>query len=70
MQFTVGMKLDGKAAHCTTEGGDALAAALRVKAEFPDACITYVRPQNKRGDARHPALHPVLHPILGVVAES
>ena len=62
MQFTVGLKIDCKASHLTIEGHDALAAALKVKAQFPDSCITYVRPQNKRGDARHPA--------LGVVAES
>lgn len=62
MQFTVGLKIAGKASHCTTDGQDALAAALKVKLEFPDACITYVRPQNKRGDARHP--------VLDVVSES
>jgi hypothetical protein len=35
---------------------DALIAALKVKAECPGACIVYVRPQNRRGDARHPPL--------------
>ena len=30
-------------------------AALKVKSERPDAMITYVRRQNRRGDARHPA---------------
>jgi hypothetical protein len=33
---------------------DALIAALKVKAERPDAIITYVRRQNRRGDARNP----------------
>ena len=44
MQFTVALKIDGKASHCTTEGQDELAAAIKVTCE---------RPQNKRGDARH-----------------
>ena len=34
---------------------DALIAALKVKAERPEALITYVRRQNRRGDARHPS---------------
>ncbi len=33
---------------------DALIAALKVKAERPEATITYVRRLNRRGDARHP----------------
>ena len=33
---------------------DALTAALKVKAEQSEALITYVRRQNRRGDARHP----------------
>ena len=28
---------------------------LKVKTERPDAVITYVRRQNRRGDTRHPA---------------
>ena len=56
MQFTVGLKLDKKTYHVTADGDDALAAALKVKNEHPDAQIMYVRPMNKRGDARHPAL--------------
>jgi hypothetical protein len=54
MQFTVGFKLNGKADHVVLDGHDALAAALKVKAERPEALIMYVRPQNRRGDARHP----------------
>ena len=34
---------------------DALIAALKVKPEQPEAVILYVRPQNRRGDARHPS---------------
>jgi len=34
---------------------DALIAALRVKSERPEAVITYVRLQNRRGDSRHPS---------------
>jgi hypothetical protein len=33
---------------------DALIAALRIKTEHPEALIMYVRPRNRRGDARHP----------------
>jgi hypothetical protein len=56
MRFTVGFKAKGKAEHVIVEAEDALVAALRVKAEHPDGLIMYVRPQNRRGDARHPAL--------------
>ena len=55
MRFTIGLKLNDEAQHLTAEGEDALVAALRVKAKHPDAKITYVRPMNRRGDARHPA---------------
>jgi len=54
MRFTVGLKLKGKAEHTAVEAEDALIAALKVKAKHPDARIMYVRPQNRRGDARHP----------------
>ncbi|MGH8598896.1 MAG: hypothetical protein ACREXT_19790 [Gammaproteobacteria bacterium] len=56
MQFTIGFKLEGKACHVTVEGEDALNAALTLKAARPKATIMYVRPQNRRGDARHPPL--------------
>ena len=56
MRFTVGLKLKGKAQHVVVDGEDALIAALKVKSGHPDAQIMYVRPQNKRGDARHPPL--------------
>jgi hypothetical protein len=55
MQFTVGFKLKGRADHIVTDAEDALVAALRVKSERPEAVIIYVRPQNRRGDARHPS---------------
>jgi hypothetical protein len=54
MQFTVGLNLNGRAQHVTADGEDALAAAQKVKIEHPTARITYVRPMNRRGDARHP----------------
>lgn len=63
MQFAVGLKLKGKANHVVLDAQDALAAALKVKAEFPEAVIKYVRPQNRRGDARHPS-HPLAEHIL------
>ena len=55
MQFTVRFKLKGNADHIVTDAQDALVAALKVKAERPEAVIMYVRPQNRRGDTRHPS---------------
>jgi hypothetical protein len=55
MQFTVGLKLKGMSDRVVVDGEDALVAALKVKAERPDAIIMYVRPQNRRGDTRHPS---------------
>ena len=54
LQFTVGFKLQGKSGHVIVDAEDALVAALKVKLERPEALITYVRHQNKRGDTRHP----------------
>ena len=56
MHFTVGLKLKGKSDHTVVEAEDALIAALKVKTANPEARIMYVRPQNRRGDARHPPL--------------
>lgn len=55
MLFAVGRKLSLKNDHVVVDAEDALVAALKAKLEQPDATITYVRRQNKRGDARHPA---------------
>ena len=55
MRFTVGLKLKGKADHTVVDADDALIAALKVKSKHPEAQIMYVRPSNRRGDARHPA---------------
>ena len=55
MQFIVGLNLKGKSDRLVVDGEDALIAALKAKAEYPEALITYVRRQNRRGDARHPA---------------
>jgi hypothetical protein len=54
MEFVVGLKLRGKTGHLTVTAEDALIAALKAKAQQPESSITYVRRQNKRGDARHP----------------
>jgi hypothetical protein len=54
VKFAVGYKLNGKTGHVLVDAEDALVAALRVKAARPAAAIIYARPQNKRGDARHP----------------
>jgi len=56
VKFAVGYKLNGKTGHAIVDAEDALIAALRVKAQRPQAAIIYARPQNKRGDARHPDL--------------
>lgn len=56
MQFTVGFKFEGKTCHAVVDGDDALVAALKLRAARPHAKIMYVRPQNRRGDARHPPL--------------
>jgi hypothetical protein len=55
MQFTVGMKVNGRTDHSVVDAEDALIAALKVKMQRPEAQILYVRRANKRGDARHPA---------------
>jgi len=54
VKFAVGFKVNGKTDHVIVDAEDALVAALRVKAERPEAAITYARHANKRGDARHP----------------
>jgi hypothetical protein len=53
--YTVGLRAKGKPDRVVVDADDALIAALKVKAEQPEAVITYVRRQNRRGDARHPA---------------
>jgi hypothetical protein len=53
-QFTVGITVEGKGDRIVVKAEDALIAALKVKAERPDALITYVRRLNRRGDLRHP----------------
>jgi hypothetical protein len=55
MQFAVGFKLQGTTGHVVVNAEDALIAALKIKAQRPEALIMYVRRQNKRGDTRHPA---------------
>ena len=59
-QFTVGVSAKGKADRIVVHAEDALLAALKVKAERPDATIMYVRRLNRRGDTRHPP-----HTLIG-----
>ena len=54
LHYTVGVSIAGQSDHVTVEAEDALAAALRVKHDNPEAAITYVRKRNARGDRRHP----------------
>ena len=53
-QFTVGLRVQGKADRIVVDAEDALVAALKVKTERPEARIMYVRRLNRRGDTRHP----------------
>jgi hypothetical protein len=53
-QFTVGLRVKSKADRIVVHAEDALIAALKVKAERPEATIMYVRRLNRRGDTRHP----------------
>ncbi|HET9714852.1 MAG TPA: hypothetical protein VFP60_01590 [Pseudolabrys sp.] len=52
--FTVGLRYKSRSRVLTIEADDALVAALKAKADNPDAAITYVRKSNRRGDRRHP----------------
>jgi hypothetical protein len=54
MRFAVGIKQGTKVDHTVVDAEDALIAALKIKMQRPEAKITYVRPANRRGDARHP----------------
>ena len=53
-QFTVGLRVNGKADRIVVDAEDALIAALKAKADQPGATIMYVRRSNRRGDTRHP----------------
>ena len=53
-QFTVGVRVERNADRIVVDAEDALIAALKVKAERPEATIMYVRRLNRRGDTRHP----------------
>ena len=56
MQYAVGLRVNDKSGHVLVDAEDALLAALKVKQDQPEAFITYVRRQNRRGDARHPPI--------------
>ena len=53
-QFTVGLRVKANTDRIVVDAEDALIAALKVKAERPEATIMYVRRLNRRGDTRHP----------------
>jgi hypothetical protein len=59
-QFTVGLRVKENADRIVLDAEDALIAALKVKAERPEATIMYVRRLNRRGDTRNPP-----HPLAG-----
>jgi hypothetical protein len=48
------MRIKDRSGHVVVDAEDALIAALKAKQEQPEAAITYVRRQNRRGDTRHP----------------
>jgi hypothetical protein len=54
-QFTVGLRVEGKADRMLVDAEDALIAALKAKADQPGATIMYARRSNRRGDTRHSA---------------
>ncbi len=54
VEFTVGMKIAGVRRSLTVSAEDAVIAALKVKCQYPEATINYVRRSNRRGDRRHP----------------
>ncbi len=54
MKYAVGLKMNERSGHVVIDAEDALIAALKVKTAQPEATITYVRRQNRRGDTRHP----------------
>jgi hypothetical protein len=56
MRFIVGLKHKGKVTTSWWTPRTPLIAALKTKTERPEALIRYVRPQNRRGDTRHPPL--------------
>ena len=64
-QFTVGLRVQGKTDRIGVDAEDALGAALKVKAERPEATIMYMRRLNRRGDTRHPP-----HTLTGSSNES
>ena len=51
--YTVGLRVERKTDRIVIDADDALIAALKVKAERPEAIILYVRRLNQRGDTRH-----------------
>ena len=55
VEFTVGVLFSRKVDRIVVDAEDALIAALKVKAERPEAAIMYVRRSNQRGDKRHPS---------------
>ena len=61
-QFTVGLRVQGKADRIVVDAEDALVAALKVKASRPEVAIMYVRRLNRRGDTRHPP-----HSLTGLI---
>jgi hypothetical protein len=62
-QFTVGLRVEGKADRMLVDAEDALIAALKAKADQPGATIMYARRSNRRGDTRHPPRSLTVEPL-------
>ena len=58
-QFAVGLKVERNSERIVVDAEDALIAALKVKAERPEAVIMYVRRSNRRGDTRRTTCGPI-----------
>ena len=53
IEYIVGLRIGSRSKVLTIEAEDALIAALKIKHDYPDAAISYVRKSNRRGDRRH-----------------
>ena len=62
-QFTVGLRVKRHADRMVVDAEDALIAALKVKAERPEATIMYVRRLEPARRHTSPASHPHRRPL-------
>jgi hypothetical protein len=53
-EYVVGLRHGKQSKVLTVDAEDALIAALKIKHNYPEALILYVRKSNRRGDRRNP----------------